>query len=231
MTRAQVNRAAACYHTFTALLLLLSGGGLLGLGIWLQVTSHGGPLDLAYGSNPFLDFILGAGILCIAIGGFILATAVSALIALGRRCVGKTFRVIYIILAVVVLALIVLVSVVSWMVFARRNTPAVKSFFKEAWERTVKQRPQAVCAIENAFKCRGFEETTCRTERCADCDALMKAEFLPGQSEVLFSISSQKSACYPKIRRDIRNIYLPTAIISTLLATFVLVDVFVVCAL
>ena len=234
MARHEVNRAAACYHILTALLLLLCGGGLLALGIWLQVTSHGGPLNLEYGSNDFLDFVLRAGIVCIVVGSFLILTAVTALIALGRRCVGKTFRIIYIILAIVVFLLILFVAVVSWMVFARRNTQAVKTFFEDAWKRTVLERPNDVCLLESWFNCRSFNDVTCTRERCAECTAgppRPSGQQRPGGQPRQLATGEKPTACYMKIRRDLRNVYLPTAIVSTVLAAIVLVDLFVVCAL
>lgn len=231
MSRAQVNRAASCYHAVVALLMLLAGGALLGLGIHLTVSDHAGPIDLEYGSNSFLDFVLRAGILCIVIGSFILITAVCALVALGRRCVGQTFRVIYIMLALLVLIGLIFITVVSWLVYARRATPLVRDFFSDAWERTVRERPSAICKIESNLECRGFADVSCQKEECAVCPKETTATSrLPTQ--IGESKPSMKNiSCYQTIKRDLRAVYLPAAIVGTILSVAVLIDVFVVCAL
>jgi len=232
MARHQANRAATFYHTIVSLILLLGGGALLGLGIWLEVTSHGGPLDLKYGSGAFLNFVLQAGVLAIVVGAFMIITAVVALIALGRTCAGKTFRVLYIMFAMVILGVVILTAVVSWIIFARRKSPVVKDFFKDAWKRTLRKvGPKPICKIEQEFYCRSFDDVKCKNETCADCTAV-----IPTPSPVPAPIGNGTvvkplRSCYTAITKDFRNVYLPTAIVATTIAAFVVVDVFVVCAL
>lgn len=216
MATRDVNRAAACYHAFVAIMLLVIGGGLLGVGIWLHVSNNGGPIDLDFTGSDFLNFVLGISIAAIIIGIFLMLTAIVALVALARRCVGKVFRFLYIVLAVIILAVLIFIAVVSFVVLARRNDSFVRDVLKDAWERTVREDPNAICRIEEDFKCRGFDDAKCATETCATCPN---------------ATSTATESCYDKIMDDLRRVYLPLGIVSTVVAFFVLADIFVVCVL
>lgn len=226
MSKHEQNRAAATYHAFIATVLLLLGGSLLGFGIWLRVSNSGGPTDLEYGSDNFFTIVLAAWIFAVAIGGFFIVSAICAYVALAKRCVGQVFRVIYILTALVVLAVLLLVAVLSFIIIARRGDDKVRDFLQEAWNDTVDRNANVICGIEQEFKCRGFTSGACNgasedtgfAEQCADC-----SNFGDGKTF--------ETGCYDEIVGDLRHVYLPLGIVSSVVALFVLVDVFVVCAL
>lgn len=215
MSRAETNRAAAVYHSLVALLLLLLGGGLLALGIWLHVSGMAAPLDLEFTNVSLVNAALGARVSLLVLGGIFIVTALASLIALGRRCVGKTFRVIYILLGVIVFALLTATATLTWIVYARRETATVRDFLRNAWKRTVAEKSDIICKIEYTFGCRSFEDPFCLNEQCAPCGP--KTVPAPG--------------CYLVIIQDLRKVFLPLAIVATVMAVLVLIDLFVVCAL
>ncbi len=219
MARHEANRAAACYHAFVAILLLLMGGAMLGFGIWLQVTNKGGLVDLQYQGESFANVVLGAAKISIIIGVVFILTSVVSLIALARKCVGKVFRVIYILLALVILAALIIVSTVCFLIVANREADFFKNILEDAWKKAVVEKPKAICVIERQLNCRGFNDSKCVQEQCAQCDAI------PG------ALQSGLESCYQAVKGDLRRVYLPLAIVSAVVGLIVLIDIFVVCAL
>lgn len=221
------NRFVRMYHAVVAILMLLAGGALVGTGIWLLATDNAGPLDLEYSDNNVWSFVLNFGIGGIIIGGFLMAAAIAGLIALSRNCVGSLFKVIYIVMVLVVLAVLIFTTVVAAIIRARGDSEEVRDFLDSAWELTVKENPDEICRLEKFYECRGFEgedcalcplgiETQCATTKsCANCGV---ATFVG-------------TGCYDEIVGSVRRFFLPVAIISGLLAVVVFVDIFITCAL
>lgn len=218
MSRHEANRSAACYHTFVAILLLLLGGGLLGLGIWLRVTERGGPSSLDYERANLPNVMSWVSLAAIVVGGFFLLAAVSALFALSRKCVGMVFRVVYVLMALVILAALVLIAAASFFILDRRDAPFVGDALQSAWSATVADRPQAVCEVEKALMCRGFRDASCVAETCASCPMAVKG-------------AEAMRSCYGAIVDDLRRVYLPAGIVAVVAGVFVLIDIFVTCAL
>lgn len=219
MARHEANRGAACYHAFVAILLLLLGGALLGLGIWLRVSEHGGPSSLSYQQANLPDIMNWASIAAISVGGFILLAAIFALFALSRQCVGMVFRVVYILMALVILTALVLIAAVCFFILDRRDAPFVSDALQTAWKTTVTEQPRAICQIEAALKCRGFKDAACALEKCASCPLAAA------------SGTAKTRSCYGAILDDLRRVYLPAGIVAVVAGAFVLVDIFVTCAL
>lgn len=212
-----------------AILILLAGGTLLGLGIWMTATGTGGPLNLHFAGENFFNVVLSADIGAIVLGGFLLLTGLVSLIALLNECIGMTFRAIYIVMASVILVALIIVTVVASLIVNNGDNKDVKSFLSKAWERTVEAEPAVVCSIERKFNCRGFKDQDCilcktgsetecvATPLCARCNYIQPPD--------------PNFGCYSKIKENIRHVFLPSAIVGGLLSAIVLADVLLTCAL
>lgn len=84
-----VRRAAAVYHLFFALLILLFGTGLLVLGIWLRVRSSGRPSVLVYSDGLLCNVELISVILCIIFAPFFISAAVTSIFITRKRELGE----------------------------------------------------------------------------------------------------------------------------------------------
>lgn len=208
-----------------AILILLAGGGLLGVGIWMTSTGSGGPLNLDYTGDSFFNVVLSADIGAIILGTFLLLTGLVSLIALTRKLLGVTFRILYVIMATVILAILVLITVMSSLIVANGDNAEVKKFIEEAWARTVKNDASIICEIENRFECRGFKDGDCTlcvlgiepecnaTVLCAEC-----RDQVPDDAE---------KGCFDEILSTFNSVFLPSAIIGGLLSTVVLIDILI----
>lgn len=230
MAKHEVNKGARLYHSLVAMLMLLAGFGLFGIGIWLQVTNNAGPLDLDYAGDNVFRVALRFPIASIIAGGFLIIAAIAGLFALARNCVGGVFRGVYILMAIVVLGVLLAACVTSSLIVDRDDSEAVRDFLEDAWERTVtgdKDSQIAICEIENFYGCRGFDNNDCdicvlgsealceSSRRCAKCD-------VPTNPAI---------GCYGEIIDSVRDVFLPIAIASAVLSAIVLIDLFVTCAL
>lgn len=266
MAKAEARKNTRAYHSLVAVLLLICGVGLLGVGIWLRYTDRGDFLDLDFSgtSNGAIESISSTDIGAILIGAFLIVCGVFSLIALARNCVGYTFRIIYVLLALVIFVILLGIFVASVIFLARRKDENVRDFFRNAWENGVGNdisnlnvsldsidlgslsvdlvpKSQAVlCSIENTFKCRGFQDNDCTqcatgsvftepgclletNQRCALCATIENT-----------TISEQNyvgTGCYDDIIGTLNNVFLPTSIVSGILAVIVLVDIFFTCCL
>lgn len=217
------------FHSMVAILILLAGGALLGLGIWMTVTGTGGPLNLNFSGQNFFNIVLSADIGAIVLGGFLLLTGLVSLIALLNECIGMTFRALYIVMASIILVALIIVTVIASLIVNNGDNKDIRSFVSKAWERTVESDPHVVCEIERKFNCRGFKDQDCilcktgsepecaATVLCAKCNSVSRPDPNVG--------------CYPKIKNNIRHVFLPSAIVAGLLSAVVLVDVLLTCAL
>eukprot|EP00177_Eucheuma_denticulatum_P007473 GFKZ01013606.1.p1 GENE.GFKZ01013606.1~~GFKZ01013606.1.p1 ORF type:complete len:230 (+),score=29.27 GFKZ01013606.1:241-930(+) len=223
------NRFVRIYHSLVAIIMLLAGGALVGLGIWLLVTDNGGPINLEYSGDNFFRVVLNFGIGSIIIGAFLLFTAIAGIFAMARKSLGVTFRIIYVLAALIIFAALVFICVISILILRNDDSPTVKQFVLDAWQRTIQDeaRENDVCEIEQFYECRGFEDNDCvscplGTE--AACQSLLNCANCGVPSDPAVG-------CYGRILDSIRDVYLPTAIVSGILALVVLVDIFVACAL
>ncbi len=204
---------AFSYHVFSALALLLYGSGVLALGIWLQVRDNGHAFLLEHGPNRFLDFVLESGVFAVFLGLFMIVVAVNALIARATRC---TTGCVYTIISAFVLFLLVSTSIVCWIVYAQRGTKRVRGFYQGAWKFTLKEKPLALCEIQKALFCRGFNDVSCKTEECPVCPPKLQ-------------VRKRSSECYTAIVKDLAQNFLPVAICSTLLSLIMVIDLVLHC--
>ncbi|CAN8068069.1 unnamed protein product [Agarophyton chilense] len=227
MAKHERNRAIRIYHGFVSILLLLGGGALLGLGIWLEVSENSTPLGLDYNQDSYFDVVVHTGLASMIAGGFLLLAALASIISLSRKCIGVTFRVIYIIMAIVIAIVLVGTCVISALVVDRKDDEGTKNILQAAWEATVNRDKDVVCRIEDRLECRGFFDNQCincitgledncvEEVACASCST--EATGLPG--------------CYNKISRLVNRIFLPVAIVAAVLALLLIVDFLLTCCL
>lgn len=216
-------RSGKMFHTIVAILLLFTGGGLIGFGIWLSVAEDTGPFNLDYtGDGDVFDVVLRTNILVLIAGSFILLSGISSLLSMAKKCVGHTFRVIYIVMAIVLFLVFAALCVISALVMARRENEDVEKFIRDAWERTVSNEESVVCHIENTFECRGFYDDDCKTlspvfsQRCASCN------------NTTYDVDSA-GGCYSEITHLMRNVFLPVSIVSGVMALIIFIDMMIAC--
>ncbi len=175
---------------------------LLSLGTWLRVRGLG--KTILADMDRFALFL---GVL------FILAALSSLMVCSSNSEFRPTYQGI---LAIMLVFLLVL-SVMSWILFARRRTEQVRRHYQLSWVVSVEQNPLEVCKKEKILECRAFSDTSCAYETCAQCPCKLRSRQI-------------KSACYPVIIALLGKIYLPTAIGSMVLWIIVLVDLVVHCS-
>eukprot|EP00172_Hildenbrandia_rubra_P004170 Plantae.Rhodophyta-Hildenbrandia_rubra.ctg7924.p1 GENE.Plantae.Rhodophyta-Hildenbrandia_rubra.ctg7924~~Plantae.Rhodophyta-Hildenbrandia_rubra.ctg7924.p1 ORF type:complete len:242 (+),score=35.45 Plantae.Rhodophyta-Hildenbrandia_rubra.ctg7924:479-1204(+) len=235
------SKFATTLHTIVALLLLLGGGALVGVGIWSLASEKSGNFDLDYSGSSFWKWVLHYGIAAIIAGSFLLLSALVALIALSRRCLGKVFRVVYILMALVILAVLLFISIVSLLIVTRRDRESIEDFVRDAWKISIKSEDEnvrnEVCKIQERWDCVGFSDGDCTgcvlgTESgCSenvDGGFGTKSEFCPQCGDVK---RDPNKGCFPEIRDTLKKVYLPLGIVTAVLAAIVLLDIFVVCCI
>lgn len=221
------NRAARMYHGFISIVLLIAGGGLLGTGIWLRVTDNVGPLDLEYSGSNVFNWVLNFSTVIMVLGVFLIVAAIAAILALARKCLGATFRLVYIIMGLIIFLALGFIMVVSILILRNDDSDVVEDFVSQAWDRTVLVNSAEICSLEKHYECRGFNdndcvdcrlgtETTCGAKSCARCNR---------------EAADVSKGCYDEIVDSIHKFYLPASIVSGLLAFVVLVDLIVACTL
>lgn len=225
MAKRHENRGVRAYHAVVAILILLAGGGLLGVGIWMTSTASGGPLNLQYTGDSFFNVILSADKGAIILGAFLLITGLVSLIALTRKLLGVTFRILYVIMATIILAILVLVTVMSSLIVANGDNAEVKKFVEEAWARTVSNEPTVICEIESRFQCRGFKNgdcTLCILGTEPECSATVLCAMCKDQVP-----EDASKGCFDEILSTFNSVFLPAAIIGGILSTIVLIDILI----
>lgn len=205
------------------MLLLISGAAALAAGIWLRIDDNGGPLNLEYSEDNVFRDILRVGIGSIIIGSFLMLTALFSLFSLSRNCVGKTFRIIYVLMAVVILLVLIAITAIAVVIHRSGDSETVRDFISEAWDDTVRVNPSEICKVESNLDCRGFEDNEC--SRCengpgGNCDNAASCA----------SCATTRGAdigCYTRIIDRLENVFLPVAIVGGVLSFVVLVDILV----
>lgn len=218
MAKHEQRRFTRVFHTIVAVVILLAGGAALGFGIWLSVSKTANASKLEYGSNSSFRAWLMAPKVTIGVGIFLIATALVSLIALTKQCVGKAFRVLYVLMAIVVLLVLAAFSALSVFMLLNRHNESVRDFVRVAWVETVKTDPDTVCELEKVLQCKGFDskecepciglEDDCGIDVCAPCGVDSFMEF----------------GCYEQIIQ-LQSVFLPTAIVAGVLAAILLMDI------
>lgn len=221
-------RGVRIYHSIIAILLLLAGGAMLGIGIWLRTTGRdifkfGIPEDV----GAFQDVSFSATLAAIGVGSFLLIAAVASLIGLTRKCIGFTFRFIYVIMALLIVAALIFICVVTTITIRRGSDGGIADFLADGWTSTAATDPQEICRIENTFQCRGF-----RSRDCAVCKTGLEEDCSQYPDCVKCDTQNNPDVgCYSKMYETLQRILLPIAIVSGILAALVLLDVFLTACL
>lgn len=253
MSKAGERKGQRVYHAIVAILILLSGAGLLGVGMWLRFTDRGEFLDLDFSgsSNGAIEAISSTDVGAMVIGGFLILSGIISLIALSRKsCVGVTFRIIHIIFALVIFILLAGVCAASITFLAARNTSDVRNFFENAWENgvgdtnitspnDVERAQAAICKIESTFKCRGFDDNDCVacptgaiiTEPGCLTQTASRCAFCATITGYERDSVDPSVGCYGDFVNTLSTAFLPSAIVSGILSIVVLIDIFFTCCL
>lgn len=220
------------FHAAVAILLLLAGGALIGLGIWLQTSRSASPFQIAQAEdsvNYALDVLVNSGIAAITAGCFLMLAGIFSLISLGRKCIGITFRVIYIIMAIIITLILLAICVLSSIIVAKRDNANIRDNFQAGWTAATVSYPQDICAVEEKLQCRGYFTTSCRqcpTGNEPQCQS--SRECIKCQNNTLLE---SPQGCYGTAVKVIHDVFLPVAIVSAVLTCIQFADSVISCAL
>lgn len=224
------------YHMLVTVLILLAGMGLLGVGIWRRVNRDEAPFNL---SEDFIDetdelwsLVLRFDLAAIVVGIFLIISGIIGLIGVAKNCLGGVARVLYLILAVVILLGCGGIAGVSFYLLARGTgqDSRLESYSLTAWESGVSADPDAICVFENDFKCRGFEDgdcAACPTGEDATCTEQDRMRCAPCSG----ATSSQGTGCFEKLTGSLRTYYIIAGAVFSAITLIVLTDIFTLCTL
>lgn len=226
----QPPRFTYVYHSIVAIITLLAGAAALSAGIWLNASKRGELFHLNHASGDVRSALLSVNVTAFVFGGYLILTGVASLIALGKGCVGATFRVMYLVVALILFVVLVATTAVSAVVLQRARNESLHSFLQDGWTTTAVREPEIICEIEAAFQCRGFDD-----EDCAECLTGLEPK-CPSLNPICTPCTSNEplrssTGCYKHIQSILRRLFLPTAVVSAILAAVVLVDIFFLCCL
>lgn len=156
-------------------------------------------------------------------------------LAARQRCIGVTFRVFYLVLALAFIVLLGIVFVTSLIGISRLDTKQLHEGMLFGWKNMTKGSSVVdnVCSLEFGMKCRGFDDgdcvgckpgnmTSCHVpEHCVDCSKseLAKSEKAP----------DPKHGCFRAQVAMIRSAGTISVAISAVLLLVIVMDVFVSC--
>ncbi|GAB0493109.1 hypothetical protein MMPV_010130 [Pyropia vietnamensis] len=233
-----LSKAALTFHSIFLTTLLVGGAAFLGVGLWLQLSQSGGPVELEWtDGSGFVDAFLSLGVAAIVIGGVLLATAVFALCAVSRSCVGRVARVLFVMATLVVAAALVLLATATLLIASESRPDKVKELVRESWVRTVTSNETEIvghaCALQSEYECSGFDAGD-----CANClsgvgeDGRVCTE---EEQEVCprceTGVEAGSPGCYDSIITRTRKVFLPLGVVSAVLAGLALLDIFIVCCI
>lgn len=230
MAKAERSRAVRVYHSIVAIVLLLAGFGLIALGIWLTVNDSQGISNLDFGDDltNVLRFFLQLHWLSLIVGGFLALAGIFSLIALSRNCVGYTFRVFYVVFAVLILLVLLAACVASSLIITNRYSDAVREVLYQAWETTQNLHPETICAIEERLQCKTFNDY------CGGCgDEGENSSFCTPCPTTCGAVDpfGEYYGCYYNIIYFLNDVFLPIAITSGIFSGVMLADIIATCFL
>jgi Tetraspanin family len=223
------------YHSFVALVLLLAGGALLGYGVYLRLSKYHSQafLDFARASNGstnVLQVISQFDIAAMIVGAFVMLSGLIALIAVGRNCCGSLFRVVFFILALVILAALIGIAGLSFYLFHYQGQASFKTDTQALWAKQVQSSPNVICSIENSLRCRGFDNNNCAT-----CPFGIESTCTQEEQVLCAKCSSKKDyvavGCFDKFRHALSRWYIIIGSVASGLALMQFVDLFALCQL
>jgi Tetraspanin family len=221
------------FHKLVSFVLAFLGGFLFGYGLYLLVSKkyRNSYVDLqSTGSQDVSVHLPRIDIVLVIVGGVMVLFSIVAHIAMSRNCVGLTFRVMYGIFAVVILAAMILVAALYFYILRLQTTDKFKADAKNVWESSVQNEAKSICSVESGYKCRGFEN-----QDCLNCRLGSEATCITAQKTLCAQCNSDNDftskGCFNSINRTIRIQSIAIGSASTILALLLFVDLFVLCAL
>jgi hypothetical protein len=224
---------AGIFHRLVSFVLALLGGVFFGYGLYLLVSKkyQNSYVDLqSNGAQDVSVHLPRIDIVLIIVGGVLILSSIAALVAMSRNCVGMTFRVMYGIFAVVMLAATILVAALYFYILRLQTRDTFKADARKIWVSSVQNNTKSVCSVESEYKCRGFDNQdciNCRLGSEATCNADQKAICPLCNNDNDFT----SKGCFQSINRTLRTQSIAIGAASTALALLLFIDLFVLCAL
>lgn len=181
---AVVRLAAA--HTATAAAVGLCGIALIAVGTWAVVTQSGSQYNRLTFESSVTAASLYLSMSTICVGVLLVLLPPVGLVAARRGSCRAAMTAGYVVCLCLLTALLLFTAVVMLQVSgAGTGRPATRTFFLNAWRRSVAKSPLVVCGVETEHQCRGFDggectgcaeadsgpSAPCDRTRCADCGA------------------------------------------------------------
>lgn len=217
MTKPTCARFAALYHLFIAALVLLTGGGLLALGIWLQTSENVAPskmpcrLDTAFELERIIFIVL------ITLGATLFPIGLIGLYLQARKF--NIPRIGYILCITLIAGSLALCSVVCAYSVARKSDKDYEKTLQNAWEDTVTSKESVICIIERVFGCRGFSDMDCDGCSTGDEDGCI----VRPNCVKCGRVANVRIGCFDEIVTRARKVFLPTAISTAIVSSFVMI--------
>lgn len=233
MAKQELNRGVRIYHSVVSIVLLLLGFAFVALGLWLSATGSHGLTDLDFEGESLFKIFLNLHWFSVLLGAFLILSAVFSIIALGRNCIGATFRAVYAPLGLVIFIVLLATCFMSVMLLKNKYNNDVRAFVENAWNATYRKEPEMLCDIERRLQCRGFDYWNCKecdygTDPSCKFDKTTCASCLAENSggETLYA-----PGCYDQILEFLSTILLPMAIVSGIFSVGMLIDLLSICFL
>lgn len=201
---------AVWFHATVTVVLFVSGGLLLSLGIWQLVTSFGGlsRLNFPTESRFYSTTAASSGLICTVLAPILMLASISGLLALNF----SVFRFVFALMAGISFVILCFISVICWALSATYASEKLANVLRAAWNNTP---TVTLCKIEAVRKCRAFQLgcqiTPGITEKCAqEC---------PNSFDI---------TCYEALTTMLFKVSLPVALVSGIAAFIVAADIFAV---
>mmetsp|Transcript_16647 Transcript_16647/g.68216 ORF Transcript_16647/g.68216 Transcript_16647/m.68216 type:complete len:244 (-) Transcript_16647:342-1073(-) len=217
------------FHGTICVLMFCLGAALLGYSIYLQVQGQGLVPDLDFSaSDNFIWLVLNSAITGIVIGAAMMVTSIVGLIAFNKGCCGVLFGIVYTFVMICILAGLLFIAVVTLLFATDTDGETLQNSAREVWTASVTdpEFTDVTCEIQSNLSCAGFS--------AGDCDGCYDGsqECSPEQEEVCPSCNpaatNSATGCYDAIVDEYKAFYLPVGIVSTVMATLVVVDIFTI---
>lgn len=213
MGRRNRSSCAVWYHTTVTVVLFISGGLLLSLGVWQLVTSFGGLSRLIFPAETrfYSTVAASSGLICTVLSPVLMLASVCGFLALTF----PGFRFVYALMAGISFFILCFISVICWVLSSTYASQGLANTLRAAWNNTP---TETLCKIEAARQCRSFmlgcQITPGITEKCAaECASTLTTKCYDALTNLLFKVS------------------LPVALTSGMAGFLVAADIFVVFSL
>lgn len=160
-------------------------------------------------------------------------TAAMAVIVAKAKSFRPVLKILYTVFACAILALLLFISVVSFLLLKRKNPLGVETFLETSWKNTVATAKDDACKVQKELSCYGF-----RDDFCVGCwsfnntnERVCSKEQTPSCPKCDGTSVAMTDGCYSQLLRTVAVAYRPLGIVSAIFAGVVLLDIVVACAL